>query len=85
MACIRPKESLRHITDAVDLLHTPTMRVYLLLTVCSVAAAQRQLGDYYTSIPVYRTGRGSNIVPVGFGTPEQQFNLTLSTLLRWMS
>ncbi|ORY29360.1 aspartic peptidase domain-containing protein [Naematelia encephala] len=38
-----------------------------------------RLGEYYTAISIYRSGTGTNVVSVGFGTPPQDVNLTLTT------
>lgn len=35
-----------------------------------------RLGEFYTAIPLYRSGAGSNVISVGLGTPAQQLNLT---------
>jgi hypothetical protein len=35
-----------------------------------------RLGEFYTAIPLYRSGAGTNVVSVGLGTPAQQLNLT---------
>ena len=39
---------------------------------------EARLGTFYTSLPLYRSGAGTNILPVGIGSPSQQVNLTLS-------
>lgn len=39
-----------------------------------------RLGQYYTNVAIYRSGSGNNVVSVGLGDPEQEFNLTLSEL-----
>ncbi|KAK8866113.1 hypothetical protein IAR55_001264 [Kwoniella newhampshirensis] len=38
-----------------------------------------RLGTEYTSMPLYRTGAGTNVLTVGIGTPEVIVNLTCST------
>ncbi|KAL7419284.1 hypothetical protein Q5752_006121 [Cryptotrichosporon argae] len=38
-----------------------------------------RLGEEYTTLPLYRSGAGTNVLSVGLGTPAQAFNLTLST------
>jgi hypothetical protein len=54
----------------------------LIITALQVLADRRtdeaRLGTYYTSMPLYRSGAGTNILPVGIGSPPQQVNLTLS-------
>lgn len=40
-----------------------------------------RLGTYVTSIPIFRTEGGSNVVTVGVGTPGQELNLTLCELI----
>ena len=54
----------------------------LLFLLSNTLADQKEddarLGQYYTSIPIYRSGSGTNVVQVGLGTPAQEFNLTLS-------
>jgi hypothetical protein len=37
-----------------------------------------RLGSFYTTIPLYRSGSGTNVLTVGVGKPAQQVNLTLS-------
>lgn len=37
-----------------------------------------RLGSFYTALPLYRSGAGTNILSVGIGTPETNVNLTLS-------
>jgi hypothetical protein len=36
-----------------------------------------RLGKYYTSLPFYRTGQGTNVFTVGVGTPAVEVNLTV--------
>lgn len=37
-----------------------------------------RLGEWYTSLTLYRSGSGTNVLPVKIGSTEQQVNLTLS-------
>ena len=67
----------------------PAIVLWLLAVLRPTYADRRtdiaRLGDFYSSIPLYRSGSGTNIFSVGIGSPEQQVNLTLSkstTLLR---
>ena len=52
-----------------------------LLTAVLVSAISEtdagRVGTFYTSIPIYRTGAGTNVVSVGLGTPAVDVNLTL--------
>jgi hypothetical protein len=43
---------------------------------------EARLGSFYTSIPLWRSGAGTNILRVGVGTPATNVNLTLSELLQ---
>lgn len=61
-----------------------TLEVWIAaLIVCLAARADSRtddarLGEFYTSIPLWRSGSGTNIFSVGLGTPPQEVNLTLS-------
>lgn len=39
---------------------------------------EARLGSFYTTIPLWRSGSGTNVVNVGIGNPPQDVNLTLS-------
>ena len=63
---------------------SPILVVFFsLIALLAPARADRRtdiarLGEYYTSLPLYRSGSGTNVLPVAIGNPEQQINLTLS-------
>ncbi|ORX37386.1 aspartic peptidase domain-containing protein [Kockovaella imperatae] len=59
----------------------PLILIFLLLSSyhLTFAADRDRLGDFYTSIPLYRSGSGTNVIPVGVGTSPQFVNLTLTT------
>lgn len=35
-----------------------------------------RMGSYYTPMPLYRNGAGTNVLTIGVGTPEVVVNLT---------
>jgi hypothetical protein len=43
----------------------------------SSATDASRLGQYYTSLPLYRSGSGTNVLTVGVGTPAVDVNLTV--------
>lgn len=57
------------------------LAVLILIASQTLAQDRSKLGDFYSNIPLYRTGQGSNVVSVGVGTPEQRFNLTFCEYL----
>ncbi|KAE8542919.1 hypothetical protein D1P53_000982 [Cryptococcus gattii VGV] len=43
-----------------------------------------RMGSYYTPMPLYRNGAGTNVLTIGVGTPEVVMNLTCSTNVEFL-
>jgi hypothetical protein len=55
-------------------------RLFLFSLLVSAVAAQSdasRLGSFYTTLPIYRSGAGTNTVSIGLGAPAQPMNLTV--------
>ena len=55
------------------------LNLFALITPLLAVDDADRLGQFYTALPLYRSGAGTNVLPVGVGTPPQMVNLTLTT------